>query len=401
MSRVSPVFTWPPSLAGFSPKAGSYGSNVFFSFEAANPRGTDQMRGSLAAGSVSLGWDSVVYAGDYNFQHLVVTAQGFDLSGQTVGTPMLAAEAGTQNSSANPPSEESLASIVMQARQNWIASGQINAAQVSALGRVDIRFADLDGLMIGEALAGTILLDTDAAGNGWFVDSTPGQNEEFGASGQGLLAKPGSGAAGRIDLLTVVEHEMGHLLGLGHTVEVGQVMDASLATGVRLALDDHPATPAVAQTATPAGDGADQLDWTEFTTALPQPGLAPALNGTVPGMPASPMAGQQPGLEGTRTSIVADIPDDLASQSPASPAQIRIFDERYGYFVPSKAAHKPKPADEFAVYLDLGQSGTRQSLYDLYTEESTPVVDGLPVANQHTQGKPAKPVRVNWAGYRG
>jgi hypothetical protein len=58
--------------------------------------------------------------------------------------------------------------------------------------------------------ANTILLSPDGAGHGWFVDSTPLQDEEFAAG----AAYPGSPAAGREDLLTTVMHELGHLAGL-------------------------------------------------------------------------------------------------------------------------------------------------------------------------------------------
>ncbi|MFL5337504.1 MAG: matrixin family metalloprotease, partial [Geminicoccaceae bacterium] len=54
---------------------------------------------------------------------------------------------------------------------------------------------------------------------GWFVDASPWDNEEFAGHGNGgeLLAAPSSPAFGRADLLTVVLHELGHVLGLGHT----------------------------------------------------------------------------------------------------------------------------------------------------------------------------------------
>jgi hypothetical protein len=71
----------------------------------------------------------------------------------------------------------------------WLAPGQLGAASPSAH---------------------QIMLSPDAAGHGWFVDRTPLQDEEF-SGGQAL---PGSTAASREDLLTVVLHELGHLAGL-------------------------------------------------------------------------------------------------------------------------------------------------------------------------------------------
>ena len=52
----------------------------------------------------------------------------------------------------------------------------------------------------------SIRLDADAAGLGWFVDLTPGSNEEFtpGAIEGEWIAKPGSAAAGKMDLLSTL-----------------------------------------------------------------------------------------------------------------------------------------------------------------------------------------------------
>jgi hypothetical protein len=63
-----------------------------------------------------------------------------------------------------------------------------------------------------------ILIDPSAAGHGWFVDSTPNDNSEFthaaNAAGTDLDTDPTNAAAGHLDLLTAVSHEMGHALGL-------------------------------------------------------------------------------------------------------------------------------------------------------------------------------------------
>src|SRR5262249_41362547 len=61
-----------------------------------------------------------------------------------------------------------------------------------------------------------ILIDPTAAGHGWFVNPSP-------------TARP---AQGRVDLLTVVEHEMGNVLGLPET-KVNDIMGEFLPVGVR------------------------------------------------------------------------------------------------------------------------------------------------------------------------
>ena len=374
------------SSVGFGPNstavAGYNNNNVFLSFQAANNGGIDRMKGSLASGGVQLGWNNK----GSTFQDMVITAQGFDLSGQFVGTPMMAASAGTNGSAAaiTAPSDIQLAAIVAQAKQNWIDSGQISAATLAQLDQVNVQMANLGGLMIGEELGTTILLDQTAAGNGWFVDLTPGQNDEFIATANGLLANPGSDAAGKMDLLTVVEHEMGHVLGLEHTVQPGQVMDATLAAGIRLVLYNNGALPVVAQAS-------------QSTTVS-------AEGSGVSSTPVSSLA-QSQGNNGTGMTIVANpvvvASSGLDNQSPALGTQTHVFDEQIGRFVPSKTAHNNLAANNFAVYINLDQNSVRRSLYDLH-EDLPSFIDGQADTNKPMGMKPAKPaVRVNWSGYNG
>jgi hypothetical protein len=74
-----------------------------------------------------------------------------------------------------------------------------------------------------------VILAADAAGYGWFVDPTPLQDEEFLVDGS---AVPGGPADGRMDLLTVVLHELGHEAGLDDNEGSG-LMSGTLPTGVR------------------------------------------------------------------------------------------------------------------------------------------------------------------------
>ena len=83
--------------------------------------------------------------------------------------------------------------------------------------RIDVKFENLPGMQIAEARPATlsstpqIIIDTDGAGLGWFIDTTPDTNEEFASD---------SLAATRFDLLTVLTHEIGHLLGFGAGFEM-------------------------------------------------------------------------------------------------------------------------------------------------------------------------------------
>ena len=64
----------------------------------------------------------------------------------------------------------------------------------------------------GKLNAGTILIDHDANGIGWFIDETPLDNSEFTVQDidSFLLAAAESEANGKYDLLTAVLHKLSH-----------------------------------------------------------------------------------------------------------------------------------------------------------------------------------------------
>jgi hypothetical protein len=69
-----------------------------------------------------------------------------------------------------------------------------------------------------------IWLDDNAAGWGWFVDKTPWNNANYLMPGDHVPRD-------HMDLLTALEHEVGHLLGYEHYAD--GVMQETLAAGVR------------------------------------------------------------------------------------------------------------------------------------------------------------------------
>ncbi len=68
---------------------------------------------------------------------------------------------------------------------------------------------------LGHPTAGVIDLSPNAAGQGWFVNPTPDAGGAFAdaLSSNASVALPGSAAFGHYDLLTVLVHELGHILG--------------------------------------------------------------------------------------------------------------------------------------------------------------------------------------------
>src|SRR5439155_6285139 len=130
-------------------------------------------------------------------------------------------EAPLEGTDREPLTLQQLQPIEEQAIRLWVAAG----ANPASFKDVDVQIVDLPRSGLGLAAADTIWLDRDAAGHGWFIDSTPGESSEFRAT-------PQSPASGKVDLLTVVAHELGHVLGFEDTDGDG-LMAEFLGTGMR------------------------------------------------------------------------------------------------------------------------------------------------------------------------
>ena len=132
--------------------------------------------------------------------------------------------------------DASLPPVIEEAMNRWTHSGVVSDDQLQVLKNTNYEIADLSGLTLGLTVDHTIFLDTTAAGYGWFIDATPEQNEEFHtATHDGLIALSGTEAYGHMDLLTVVMHEMGHVVGFEDVAngDATQLMDPTLSAGIR------------------------------------------------------------------------------------------------------------------------------------------------------------------------
>jgi CSLREA domain-containing protein len=139
-----------------------------------------------------------------------------------VAAPLMAAGGPSPTPSGQPAlTNDQLQLIRAAALTHWSLAGAMTP-QLSALASVQLVIADLPGAYLGLAAGNRITLDADAAGYGWYVDPTPQCHDDD------LFDD-------RMDLLTAVMHEMGHLLGLAHAEDSlsDEVMAETLTLGQR------------------------------------------------------------------------------------------------------------------------------------------------------------------------
>jgi VCBS repeat-containing protein len=136
---------------------------------------------------------------------------------QIAANPMNSADTirlagGLGSGSTSTISSAVLAVSTQRAIDQWIAAG-LNADAASRLSQVRVQTADLSGDLLAIVGPSMITVDVDAAGHGWSTGDTL--------------------SAGGVDLVTVLGHELGHILGLADLPGVGDdLMHERLAPGV-------------------------------------------------------------------------------------------------------------------------------------------------------------------------
>jgi hypothetical protein len=203
----------------------------------------------------------------------------------TVGQPQLAA-GGAKLDATDVPllTEGELQAIIPQAEQ--VVEQEFGLPDNSSLfSQVDFQIANLQDGILGITYGNTIWIDQSAAGYGWYVGGLAGDTSVFTTSGAGQdrLASASSAAYGKMDLLTVVSHELGHIAGYA-SVDAAllpdNLMTTTLEPGVRR-VEATALAPSVSNPVAAAGPATgDQYQANDLAlTSLLAPGESPAVVG--------------------------------------------------------------------------------------------------------------------------
>ncbi|MCI0461006.1 MAG: IPT/TIG domain-containing protein [Gemmataceae bacterium] len=230
-STTSPAdqFTYvaAPAVTGLSPSTGPTAGGTSVTISGSNFTGATAVYFSSFPASFTVNSDSSITAISPGYTagtvHVtVVTAGGTSATSSAsefiyADPQRFAGSAVTPAPDVQPLTSDQLQPLLDEAIRRWaLTTGDTQTD--SRLRQVEVRIDDLSDNLLGLAAESvrTIWIDLNAAGRGWFLDLTPWEDSEFALPLSDHAAQAGSAspAYGRVDLLSVVSHELGHILDL-------------------------------------------------------------------------------------------------------------------------------------------------------------------------------------------
>jgi uncharacterized repeat protein (TIGR01451 family) len=246
----APITTSSKTLTNFTVATFTHANGVY---DAASFSATiDWGDGTTSAGTVTQSGTTYSVIGSHSYKtggkHTITTTV-------TELRPQLAVSRGP-NVGVVPLTQAQLNAADAAAIREWAAAG-LPAADLVRMQAATSDIVDLSGDHLGAAMlnGNEFAIDPTADGWGWSVD---------------VSGKP---AAGRMDLLTVVEHELGHVIGLDSrfTGDPHGLMYAYLSPGERRSprgADVASAAAAALDSAAPRPAAEDQIDWLTAASML-------------------------------------------------------------------------------------------------------------------------------------
>jgi hypothetical protein len=134
------------------------------------------------------------------------------------GGALLAADGALVSGASDTVTQSQLDGVAELAIGHWTEALGSGDPRLASFGDMRITFADLAGDMLGYASGRTVQIDRDAAGHGWSLGGLDDSDA-------------------RMDLVTVLTHELGHVIGFEHERSGFEVMDATLAPAAQTPLE--------------------------------------------------------------------------------------------------------------------------------------------------------------------
>ena len=150
--------------------------------------------------------------------------QVFDLG---IARQLRSTEGELVGSTAPTVTQAAAAPILAAAVQIWGLTS-LTPIEAARLPLMTIAISNLPGDRLASISGNTIIVDSNAAGRGWFVDPTPLGDTEY----VNEVATTGGAADNKVDLLTAILHELGHSIGRDH--DLNGIMGGSLAKSRRV-----------------------------------------------------------------------------------------------------------------------------------------------------------------------